>query len=332
MHPIVGKAGFAVSAAALLVVNKLAVYEIPLPSLICMLQLSWTVAFVLLLISSSMVEVRSLQLATVVKYLPWVLAFVATMYTSMMALYAANVDTVIVFRCLSPIIISFLEWLWFDRQLPDLKSWMAMCVMLGAAICYVWLDQVFRIDGFHAYAWVTAYVACDVTSTLLGRHLVATSVKLPTWDHVLHANLLSLPPMLVAGFVGGEPATFRHIHWTDAGLSWVGLSCVLAVSISYFGWCGMHAHFPAHAPLRMDSTPRILPYTQWYTSVNPHSLQVGSCRDERLRLLDALHWHQDWLECPQLHYLGQARFTCWLERAASVCCCLVRLQLAPSPR
>ena len=236
MHSLVGKTGFAVSAAALLVVNKLAVYEIPLPSSICTLQLAWTATFVFVLNRASIVEIRPAQLTTVLKYMPWVFAFVATMYTSMMTLYAADIETVIVFRCLSPIIISFLEWFWFDRELPEMQSWMAMGVMVGAAISYAWFDKVLRIRGIYAYAWVMTHVVCDVMSTLLGRHLVTTATKLPTWDHVLHANLLSLPPMLVAGLAGGEHTALRHIQWTVEGLSWVSLSCILAVGISYFSW------------------------------------------------------------------------------------------------
>jgi hypothetical protein len=35
--------------------------------------------------------------------MPWVFALVATMYSSMMVLQTTNVDTVIGFRCLSPL-------------------------------------------------------------------------------------------------------------------------------------------------------------------------------------------------------------------------------------
>ena len=189
-----------------------------------------------LLAVASVIEIDPVKIKTALPYVPWVLMFVATMYTSMMALHTTNIDTVVTFRCLSPIFISLFESNCMSMELPSLQSWIALLTMLVSSGTYAYFDEALKFKGMGAYSWVVAYVLCDVTSNLLGRQLTIRSVKLPTWAHMLYANLLSLPPMVITGFAAGEHTALLTVSWNTKRVSLVTASCVLAIGISYFSW------------------------------------------------------------------------------------------------
>jgi len=231
------KVGFALAASALLVVNRLCVNATHLPSFVCLTQLASTAVFVLVLSAASVVRTHHISASTAISYMPWVFAFVATMYSSMMALQTTNVDTVIGFRCLSPLFISILEWAFMDRELPSMRSWVAIIVMLSSALLNAYfVNAVSGLNSMHSYIWVSANVLCDVVSSLIGRDLVENNVKLQVWDHVLYTNLLSLPPMLAAGLAGREHVVAQSMHYDLTAVGLVALSCFLAVGVSYFSW------------------------------------------------------------------------------------------------
>lgn len=65
-----------------------------------------------------------------------------------------QVETVIVFRACTPIIVSVLDYLFMGRELPSTQSVVALVVVAGGAAGYMANDSAFAMDGWSAYYWV----------------------------------------------------------------------------------------------------------------------------------------------------------------------------------
>ena len=76
----------------------------------------------------------------------------------MKTLQYANVETFIVFRCSTPIIISVADWLFLGRELPSLASWGSLVGLLAGAIGYATTDSNF--DGMCTLLVVFVFSFC----------------------------------------------------------------------------------------------------------------------------------------------------------------------------
>jgi len=61
-----------------------------------------------------------------------------------------QVETVIVFRACTPIVVSVLDYLFMGRQLPSKQSVFALLIVAGGAIGYMANDSAFAMDGWAA--------------------------------------------------------------------------------------------------------------------------------------------------------------------------------------
>jgi GDP-mannose transporter len=76
----------------------------------------------------------------------------------MRSLNISNVETIIVFRALSPIIVTFLDALFLGREWPSHRSWAGLCTLVVGAYGYASFDEQFQTQGYHAYFWPTLYL------------------------------------------------------------------------------------------------------------------------------------------------------------------------------
>lgn len=68
------------------------------------------------------------------------------------------------------------------------------------------------------------------------KHLVTGLGLTSIWSPVLYTNALSLLPTAVIGQLSGDFAALSTREWTSAGLSWLLLSCVAGMGISWAGF------------------------------------------------------------------------------------------------
>ena len=167
---------FSVSSAGLLLVNKLCLKQVPLPSYLAVMQFVASVLCALGLSAAGLAELDRLEWPRVRAYLVYIALFTSAIYTNMHALTHSNVETLIVFRacgrpacqmpCLGdgratprmptfrasspsgPLLVSVLEWQLLGRMLPTRRSGLAL---LGICVCaagYVASDRAF---GAHAH-------------------------------------------------------------------------------------------------------------------------------------------------------------------------------------
>jgi len=163
------------------------------------------------------------------------IAFVASLYCNMRALSELNVETVIVFRAMSPIAVSILDYLYLGRSLPSLKSFTGLTVIVLGAISYVRNDLEFAQKGLQAYTWVGMYFFLICFLMVFGKSLVK-DVELTLSGNVYYTNLLSLPLIAMFALGTGETNNASDMVWTNMSMFLLLLSCIAGTCIAYSGW------------------------------------------------------------------------------------------------
>ena len=98
----------------------------------------------------------------------------------MRSLNISNVETVIVFRALSPMVVAFLDALFLGREWPSVRSWAGLVLLVVGAIGYASYDEQFQTQGAQAYTWPTMY--CII--------IAFEMVSFQSWPDVTDVNFL----------------------------------------------------------------------------------------------------------------------------------------------
>uniref|UniRef100_A0A7S2WVQ0 Sugar phosphate transporter domain-containing protein n=1 Tax=Rhizochromulina marina TaxID=1034831 RepID=A0A7S2WVQ0_9STRA len=222
-------AGYAVCSSLMLVVNKVAVVYMPAPSLVLFSQLATSALSVWLAGQFGFVTVDKLEQGKVVSFLPVACAFLGAIFTNIKTLQYANVETFIVFRASTPIIVSVCDYLFLGRELPTASSWLSLFGLVGGASIYVLTDSSFHVTGYY---WVCVWFCVFCFDQIYIKHAVDTVKMESNWGRVFYTNFLSCFPLMFTGAVG----EFTEVAWTPASIAALSVSCLLGVGMSYFAF------------------------------------------------------------------------------------------------
>ena len=140
---VIAVATFSVSSSGLLLVNKLCLKEVALPSFLAVLQFVASVLCALGLAATGQAELDGLAWPRVRIYLVYIGLFATAIYSNMQALTHSNVETLIVFRACGPLMVSLLEWRLLGRTLPSRHSFLVLVGIFLFALGYVASDKAF---------------------------------------------------------------------------------------------------------------------------------------------------------------------------------------------
>lgn len=224
--------GYMACSALMLLVNKLAVHHLGTPSFVLLMQLASSAGVCWLLGKTGAIEVDALEVSKVKRFWVVPLAFLCTIFANIKILQYANVETFIVFRACTPLLVSVADYVWLGRELPSRRSWACLLLLAIGAVSYVLTDKFFRID---AYAWVVVWFAVFCFDQVYIKHKV-DSVKMTTWGRVFYTNVLALGPLLVVLMATGEVSELASFSWTSKSLFWLVSSCAMGVAIAYFSF------------------------------------------------------------------------------------------------
>ena len=129
-------------------INKLAVHYLPAPSFVLLAQVtcSWiAVKFVGML---GLIDVDEIEVGKMRDFFPVAFAFLACIFANIKTLQYANVETFIVFRASTPLLIGIAEWAFMGRELPNTRSTVALLALVGGAVWYVVTDASFVVHGY----------------------------------------------------------------------------------------------------------------------------------------------------------------------------------------
>jgi solute carrier family 35 protein len=228
-----GVIGYTVASATLLLLNKLAIHHLQAPSIILTLQLFSCAVSVRAAGAAGYCVVDELEWGKIRAFGTASFTFVILIFTNIKTLQHANVETFIVFRTSTPVLISVGEWMFLGRELPTARNWVCLVLLVGGASAYVATDQAF--DPYAGYRWVTLWYVVFVFDQLYIKHVISTVPMASNWGRVYYNNLLALAPLLATGAVTDELTVFRQ-HSSAVGLGWCMASCVAGTGMSYFSF------------------------------------------------------------------------------------------------
>jgi GDP-mannose transporter len=229
--------GYMLCSSLMLIVNKLAVHHLPAPSAVLLSQLIASAVACRTLGLMGVIEVEPLNVDKIKQF--WIVpfAFLGTVFANIKILQFANVETFIVFRSSTPLLISVADYFFLGRELPSGRSWACLGLLLVGSVGYVLNDKFFRVD---AYFWVVIWFAVFSFDQIYIKHKVDT-VKMTTWTQVYYTNALASPLLLVILISTGELAVLQVFTWTPMSIFWLLTSAVMGVAIAYFSFLARSA-------------------------------------------------------------------------------------------
>lgn len=223
---------FTLCSSTMLILNKLTVTFFPAPGLILVAQLLSSSAITLLAAQFDIVSLKGLEFKTAKPYIFVSLIFLATLYANMNVLRYANVETFIVFRSCTPILISILDFIFLGRQLPALRSSLSLFGLVLGAVRYVHVDSHFEV---RAYSWVACWFLTFSFDQIYIKSVVS-GVELSPWARSLCTNAFAVIPALILGILNAETKIDISSVDTRSATSFIVLSCIngLLMSVSSF--------------------------------------------------------------------------------------------------
>ncbi|KAL2338317.1 hypothetical protein Fmac_012763 [Flemingia macrophylla] len=192
--------GYAVCSSLLAIINKYAITKFNYPGLLTALQYLTSAAGVYLLGKLGFLHHDPFSLPTAKKFFPAALVFYLAIFTNTNLLRHANVDTFIVFRSLTPLLVALADTAFRHQPCPSNLTFLSLLVILAGAVGYVATDSAFTLT---AYSWAFAYLVTITTEMVYIKHMVM-NLGLGTWGFVFYNNLLSLMMAPFFWFLTGE--------------------------------------------------------------------------------------------------------------------------------
>mmetsp|Transcript_4159 Transcript_4159/g.6058 ORF Transcript_4159/g.6058 Transcript_4159/m.6058 type:complete len:355 (+) Transcript_4159:205-1269(+) len=241
---------YSLCSGSLVLVNKLILHFLPFPSLVIVVQL---LAAIFLIYGGNffgIMDIDEMKWEFLKPYMIYTVAFSTGVYTNMMCLSTSNVETVIVSRALSPLVVSFLDPIFLGRELPSKRSIAALATIVIGAIGYASSDEKFLYQGISAYFWPFLYLIVITFEMVYGKKIVKSCEFKTLSGPVQYTNILGWPPMLIFASMGGEfdrlEVTLQQYGATSVidylfklpahVTALVVLGCLVGTGIGYSGW------------------------------------------------------------------------------------------------
>jgi GDP-mannose transporter len=229
---------FMLSNALLLLLNKVLLSYYAAPSLLIGCQCLFTAVVLRLGHSLGMNALEDLHWEDLVRFSAVPFSIVVTLYAGMSAMTHVTLETFIMLRSFSPIIVAFLDWLWLGRSLPSPSAFFCL---IGISFCGTLYGRIQGgICDLNTWKWVVVWCLMSQFDTVFVKHAMNSqpmNIETRTyWTNVIMAVCL------VFSFVlsGESTALFIDIFMRPATAPVPGLilftSCICGLSISFSGF------------------------------------------------------------------------------------------------
>jgi len=226
---------YSACSSSMLVINKLAVQEPPLPTVVSGAQLAVSALVVLVLKLIWPTTMGAMDRTKVLPFALYTAMFAGGLYANMKALMLTNVGAVIAARSCLPVIVCLIEWAFMGRALPGARSTVSLAGVVLFAGVYIRHDSGVMVDGASGYVWLLVWWVLLALQMTYGKWMTE-KIEMTQWERVFYTNAFALPPTFLLFFVTGENAEVNDVFLGDNALLWLIASCVMGVGISYSGW------------------------------------------------------------------------------------------------
>jgi solute carrier family 35 protein len=220
---------YMLTSSIMLVLNKVAISVFQRPLLLLFTQLSFTTVFVLISKECGFINFSELNRDTLRRFWLVPVTFLFSIFCNIKILENTNVETFIVLRTSTPLIMSILDVQFLNRRLPSKRSWISLITVFIFAILYVRFEN--KTFNVKSIIWLSLWYVNFCFDQIYIKHVVDT-VKMTMWGRVLYTNIIStflLSPLVL---LFEEPIELDQ-HEAPFIIGVVGSTCFMSVLISY---------------------------------------------------------------------------------------------------
>lgn len=227
---------YCVTASSMVLLNKVALTVFPCASLLSAAQFLTTIGTVYLLKSCG-APVDDFEWERSLPYMAYVVLFVSFIYTNQQVLLHSNVETLLIFRAMTPLTVSFLEYVCLSREVPSSRSFSGFVMIIVGIVWYTLLDRDFQAQGFSAYVWAALYLTAVTIEIVYAKAITHPAKEFKSMlSPTLYSNSFSFLPMLAIGILTREYDQFSAVEWNYSLFAVISLSCLVGAAISYLAW------------------------------------------------------------------------------------------------
>lgn len=221
---------YTLASGTLLVINKVAVVQLPAPTFVLLSQLLFSALAVQVAHWAGAVAISKATPRQLMAFFPVIAGFLGTIYANIKVLQHSNVETFITFRSSTPLVLAFCDWLFLGRALPSQRSWASLSLLLLSSAGYAYYDRGFVVN---AYVWLFIWYVFFTFEGIYVKYM-CDNVPMSNWARVFYSNLMSAPLLAaVLLFAQKERALLAATQWTVQTAGPVALSCVVGVAMSH---------------------------------------------------------------------------------------------------
>lgn len=217
----------------MVIVNKLAVQTNGLPSIVSGAQLVVGAFVPALLEMGGMKVMGPIERRRILPLFLYTNMFALSLFSNMKALMLTNVGAVIAARSCLPLIVCVIEFLLMGRSLPNRRSVASLMGVVGGASVYVLNDSGIKVTGTEGIFWIGSWWVLVALQMTYGK-VLTDKIVMSQWERVFYNNFFAIPPTIALYYGMGENQ--KQMLSKDGALSYLMLSCVVGVAISYSGW------------------------------------------------------------------------------------------------
>ena len=189
------------SSSALLVLNKVAITAISNASALLLVQITSTILLVGIFGRST---INFSPSAEVIRAYTTVAAvFLATIYSNFRLIHIVGVNSFIVLRSTTPLLVSTLDWGFLGRELPQGRSLLALIGIFISGGAYAWpklsssaTESTHVVTGLEGLFWCCVWLG-SFTLDMVYIKYVVDSHRCNGLERTLYQNTLSLPFLAV---------------------------------------------------------------------------------------------------------------------------------------
>ena len=227
-----------IASSTMLLFNKACMIVLPAPCVVTLLQVTVTTLLIATAWCCSLVDIQKVNRGVLWQYMLYSILFVLGINFTMRSLANTNVETVLLFRSGSPIVVSCIDTLCLGREMPSRRSAVSMlCILFGAtwfAASELHTDtSTLTLSGLGVNT-----VNLLITATLMtwGKHVTDNS-DLNLTTSVFICNVTSIAPILALAVLENEHLIIREHRWLSVyAVTVLGTACVMGTALSYLGW------------------------------------------------------------------------------------------------
>ncbi len=226
---------YSICSSLLLVSNKYVLHHTEAPGFLLLCQCLFVSIIIPTLGPCGYGGVKIITSAELSRFILVVLSFVGTLFANAKALQHFNVDAIIGLRLTIPLCLSYLEYMYLERELPSRKSLVSLLGVACSFGIYVVYD-FFNQSRWQANVWLGVWYTWTIFECVYVKHAVNVS-ELSTTDQAFYQNFVSLPILFVGISFTERRILSTFLENTDRMvLGLLIVTCILGLGMSYFSF------------------------------------------------------------------------------------------------